>query len=146
MASQFKYILWFEECSKSALPLVGGKNANLGEMVNAGIRVPPGFAVTSKAFQQYMDEAVVWDRVRDTLSDVSSDDIKAVSKAGSSIRQAILSTPIPDEMQEEIITAYASLCDKCGVTDLPVAVRSSATAEDLEDASFAGQQDTYLWI
>ncbi|MBW2624534.1 MAG: phenylphosphate synthase subunit beta, partial [Deltaproteobacteria bacterium] len=57
MASQFKYILWFEECSKSALPLVGGKNANLGEMVNAGIRVPPGFAVTSKAFQQYMDEA-----------------------------------------------------------------------------------------
>ena len=146
MASHFKYILWFEECSKSALPLVGGKNANLGEMVNAGIRVPPGFAVTSKAFQQYMDEAMLWNRVRDTLSDVSADDIKAVSKAGTSIRQAILSTPIPDEMQEEIITAYASLCDKCDMTDLPVAVRSSATAEDLEDASFAGQQDTYLWI
>jgi len=114
--------------------------------VNAGIRVPPGFAVTSKAFQQYMDEAMLWNRVRDTLSDVSADDIKAVSKAGTSIRQAILSTPIPDEMQEEIITAYASLCDKCDMTDLPVAVRSSATAEDLEDASFAGQQDTYLWI
>ena len=146
MASQFKYILWFEECNKSALPLVGGKNANLGEMVNAGIRVPPGFAVTSKAFQQYMGEAMLWDQVRGVLSDVSADDIKAVSKAGSSIRKAILSTPIPDEMQEEIITAYVSLCDNCNTTDLPVAVRSSATAEDLEDASFAGQQDTYLWI
>jgi len=146
MASQFQYILWFEECNKSALPLVGGKNANLGEMVNAGIRVPPGFAVTSKAFQQYMDEAALWDKVKDTLSHVSVDDIKAVSKAGNSIRKEILSTPIPDEIQEEIIAAYASLCEKCGVTDLPVAVRSSATAEDLADASFAGQQDTYLWI
>ena len=146
MASQFKYILWFEECSKSALPLVGGKNANLGEMVNAGIRVPPGFAVNSKAFQQYMDEAMLWDQVRDVLSGVSADDIKAVSKAGSSIRESILSTPIPDKMQEEIIAAYVSLCDKCNMKDLPVAVRSSATAEDLEDASFAGQQDTYLWI
>jgi len=146
MASQFKYILWFEECDKSSLPLVGGKNANLGEMVNAGIRVPPGFAVTSKAFQQYMDEATLWDQVRGVLSDVSADDIKAVSKAGASIRESMLSTPVPDEMQEEIITAYVSLCDKCNMADLPVAVRSSATAEDLEDASFAGQQDTYLWI
>lgn len=146
MASQFQYILWFEECNKSALALVGGKNANLGEMVNAGIRVPPGFAVTSRAFQQYMDEASLWDQIRDTLSDVSVDDIKAVSKAGSAIRKAILSTPIPDEIQKEIITAYSSLSHRCGVTDLPVAVRSSATAEDLEDASFAGQQDTYLWI
>jgi pyruvate,water dikinase len=146
MASQFKYILWFEKCNKTALSLVGGKNANLGELVNAGIRVPPGFAVTSKAFQQYMDGATLWGTVRDTLSDVSADDIKAVSKAGGTIRKGILSTPIPDEIQEEIITAYTSLCDKCGVTDLPVAVRSSATAEDLEDASFAGQQDTYLWI
>jgi pyruvate,water dikinase len=141
-----QYILWFEECTKSALPLVGGKNANLGEMVNAGIRVPPGFAVTSKAFQQYMDEATLWGQIKDVLSDVSVDDIKAVSRAGGIIRQAILSTPIPDDIQEEITIAYGSLCDKCGVTDLPVAVRSSATAEDLEYASFAGQQDTYLWI
>jgi len=146
MASQFKYILWLEECNKSVLPLVGGKNANLGEMVKAGIRVPPGFAVTSKAFQQYMDKASLWVPVRDTLDHVFADDIKAVSKAGSSIRKAILSTPIPDEIQEEISAAYASLCEKCGVPDLPVAVRSSATAEDLAEASFAGQQDTYLWI
>lgn len=71
MASQFKYILWFEECNKGALSLVGGKNANLGELVNAGIRVPPGFAVTSAAFKRYMDEALLWDLVRDTLSDLS---------------------------------------------------------------------------
>jgi len=146
MGSGFKYILWFEECSKDALPLVGGKNANLGEMVNAGIRVSPGFALTVKAFQQYMETLRLWPLVRDTLSGLSPDDIKAVSKAGSEIRRAILSTPIPDEIQEEIIVAYGSLCDKCGVTELPVAVRSSATAEDLEDSSFAGQQDTYLWI
>ncbi|MCD6297055.1 MAG: phenylphosphate synthase subunit beta [Deltaproteobacteria bacterium] len=146
MTSQFQYILWFEECNKNALPLVGGKNANLGEMVNAGIQVPPGFAVTSNAFQQYMDKEGLWAQVMDALSDASVDDIKAVSKAGSTIRQAILSTPIPDEIQGEIITAYASLCEKCDVADLPVAVRSSATAEDLDDASFAGQQDTYLWI
>jgi pyruvate,water dikinase len=146
MGSQFEYILWFEECNKDALSMVGGKNANLGEMANAGIRVPPGFALTSKAFQQYMDKSRLWSLVRETLSDLSPDEIKMVSKAGSTIRQAILSTPIPDNIQEEITTAYGSLCDKCGVTDLPVAVRSSATAEDLEDSSFAGQQDTYLWI
>jgi len=146
MASQFQYILWFEECDKSTVSLVGGKNANLGEMISAGINVPPGFAVTSKAFQQYMDEAALWDQVRDTLSDVSVDDIKAVSRAGSSIRNAILSSAIPDEIQKEIVAAYASLCERCSVPSLPVAVRSSATAEDLADASFAGQQDTYLWI
>jgi len=146
MVSQFQYILWFEECSRSALPLVGGKNANLGEMVNAGIRVPPGFAVTSEAFQLYMDEASLWDRVREALSGVPEGDIKAVSRAGNSIRQAILSTPIPVRIRKEVLSAYTSLCDKCSKSDLPVAVRSSATAEDLEDASFAGQQDTYLWV
>ena len=146
MGTPFHYILWFEECDRSAVPLVGGKNANLGEMVNAGIRVPPGFAVTSKAFQLYMDKEGLWDRVRNALRDVSSVDIKAVSKAGSHIRESILSTPIPQQVANEIITAYGSLCERCSARDLPVAVRSSATAEDLEEASFAGQQDTYLWI
>jgi len=146
MASQFQYIQRFEECNKGMLPLVGGKNANLGEMVNAGIRVPPGFAVTSKAFQQYMEKEALWAHIRETLSDKPPDDIKGIFKAGKEIRECILSTPIPDEIQEEITAAYGSLCAGCGVTDLPVAVRSSATAEDLKEASFAGQQDTYLWI
>lgn len=146
MASSFRFILWFEECDKSTFPLVGGKNANLGEMVKAGIRVPPGFAITSKAFQLYMDKRGLWETVMDALSHAPLDDIKAVSKAGSLIRRAILSSPIPKEMREEIVTAYQSLCTKCDVMDLPVAVRSSATAEDLEEASFAGQQDSFLWI
>ncbi len=146
MASQFQYIQRFEECYKGMLPLVGGKNANLGEMVNVGIRVPPGFAVTSKAFQQYMEKEALWAQIREKLSDKPPDDIKGIFKAGKEIREYILSTPIPNEIQEEIIAAYGSLCAGCGVTDLPVAVRSSATAEDLKEASFAGQQDTYLWI
>lgn len=146
MQSQSQHILWFEECSKNTLPLVGGKNANLGELVNAGIRVPPGFAVTSTAFAEFMENTGLWANVRELLADISPNEIKRIAKAGGKIRRAILSTPMPDKICEEIIIAYKSLCDKCGVVDLPVAIRSSATAEDLEDASFAGQQDTYLWI
>jgi pyruvate,water dikinase len=146
MGKPFQYILWFEECDRNSLTLVGGKNANLGEMVNAGIRVPPGFAVTSQAFQCYMDKEGLWDTVRNTMRDVPSDDLKAVSRAGSLIRKSILSAPIPLEIRDEIVAAYSSLCKRCSLQDLPVAVRSSATAEDLEEASFAGQQDTYLWI
>ncbi|MGD8227374.1 MAG: PEP/pyruvate-binding domain-containing protein [Desulfobacteraceae bacterium] len=146
MGNPFQYILWFEECDRNSLTLVGGKNANLGEMVNAGIRVPPGFAVTSQAFQRYMDKEELWDTVRNTMRDVPSDDLKAVSRAGSHIRESILSSPIPQEIRDEIVTAYGSLCKRCSLQELPVAVRSSATAEDLEEASFAGQQDTYLWI
>jgi pyruvate,water dikinase len=139
-------ILWFEECSRDALPLVGGKNANLGEMVGAGIRVPPGFAVSSQAFQFHMDNTGLWEMVTGSLKDVSPDDIKAISGAGHSIRQSILSTPMPEDTKEEILAAYHALCDKVGIANLPVAVRSSATAEDLDEASFAGQQDSYLWI
>jgi pyruvate,water dikinase len=146
MKNQFRTILWFEECNKDALPLVGGKNANLGEMVNAGIRVPPGFAVSSQTFQYHMETAGLWETVTGSLKDVSPDDIKAVSGAGNSIRQTILSTPVPEPIKEEILAAYHALCDQSGVPNLPVAVRSSATAEDLDEASFAGQQDTYLWI
>jgi len=146
MGSNYQYILWFEECSKQALPMVGGKNANLGEMVNAGIRVPPGFAVTSRGFQSYMEGAGLWRLVRERLAAMPSDDLKSVAGAGAEIRQAILSTPIPNDIRAEIVSAYTSLCERCGKSDLPVAVRSSATAEDLAEASFAGQQDTYLWI
>lgn len=146
MTNPFQFILWFEECNRDTFPLVGGKNANLGEMLNAGIRVPPGFAVLSKAFQYYMDKEGLWKIVMDSLSDTSSDNIKAISKAGDLIREKILSTPIPEKVRDEILTAYGSLCTRCDVPDLPVAVRSSATAEDLEEASFAGQQDTFLWI
>jgi pyruvate,water dikinase len=146
MATPYQFILWFEECDKNSLPLVGGKNANLGEMVCAGMRVPPGFALTSKAFQLYMESEHIWKTVLEALSDIAADNITAVAEAGSLIRQAILSRPIPKVIESEVVTAYDSLCDKCGVPELPVAVRSSATAEDLAEASFAGQQDTFLWV
>jgi pyruvate,water dikinase len=146
MVTPYQFILSFEECNKKSLPLVGGKNANLGEMVCAGVRVPPGFALTSKAFQLYMESQHLWKTVLDALSDTATDNITAVAEAGSLIRQAILSRPIPEVIENEVVAAYDSLCDKWGVSELPVAVRSSATAEDLAEASFAGQQDTFLWI
>jgi len=93
-----------------------------------------------------MEGAGLWDLVRERVAGVPPDDFKAVSRAGTSIREAILSTPIPDDIRAEILSAYGALCERCGSSDLPVAVRSSATAEDLAEASFAGQQDTYLWI
>jgi pyruvate,water dikinase len=125
---------------------VGGKNANLGEMVSVGIRVPPGFAVSSEAFAFHMEDAGLWDKVTGSLKDASPDDIKAISGAGLTIRQTILSTPMPENTKEDILSAYHDLCGKSGVPNLPVAVRSSATAEDLDEASFAGQQDSYLWV
>lgn len=146
MGSPFRYILWFDECDRNSVSLVGGKNANLGEMLKSGIRVPPGFAITSRAFKTYMDKENLWEVVKKETEDISIDDIKAVSRAGNNIRTSIMSKNIPDDMQDEITTAYYKLCEICNVENLPVAVRSSATAEDLEDASFAGQQDTYLWI
>ncbi len=146
MNTAFKYILWFDECDRSSLPLVGGKNANLGEMLKSGIRVPPGFAVTSEAFKIFMDRGGLWEKVRKETSDISINDIKAVSRAGNSIRTSIMSAEIPEDIANEIKTAYSMLCERCNRENLPVAVRSSATAEDLEEASFAGQQDTYLWI
>jgi pyruvate,water dikinase len=139
-------ILWFRECSKTSFPLVGGKNANLGEMVGAGIRVPPGFAVSSEAFRFYMEKEGLWNTVTRSLSNVSMEDLKSIAEAGSAIRETILSTPMPESVEKEIATAYGSLCEQCEAHNLPVAVRSSATAEDLDEASFAGQQDTYLWI
>ena len=146
MVTQYQFILGFEECDKGSLPLVGGKNANLGEMVGAGVRVPPGFALTSKAFQFYMESEHLWKTVLNALSDIATDKITAVAEAGSHIRNAILSRPIPEVIESEVVAAYDSLCDRCGVPELPVAVRSSATAEDLAEASFAGQQDTFLWV
>jgi pyruvate,water dikinase len=146
MENPYQFILWFEECNKNSLPLVGGKNANLGEMVGAGLRVPPGFALTSQAYQLYMDTEGLWDMVLDALSQRTSDGLKATSQAGSIIRQKILSTPIPAEIEEKLVTAYGLLCDRCDAPNLPVAVRSSATAEDLAEASFAGQQDSFLWV
>ncbi len=125
---------------------MGGKNANLGEMLRLGLRVPPGFAVTTYAFDTFVKRGRVRDQIVRTLSQMPPDNVQALEKAGQTVRDLIESTPIPEKIVKEIGQAYKKLSDLCGVPDLPVAVRSSATSEDLKTASFAGQHESYLWV
>ena len=141
-----KSIIWFKDCSGKDIPRVGGKNANLGEMLKMDLRVPPGFAVTTQAFDAFLDKGRVRNQIVRTLPQIQFDDIKALEKAGCQIRDLIESTPIPKKIVEEIKEAYRELANLCRVPDLPVAVRSSATSEDLKTASFTGQHESYLWI
>ena len=140
------YILNFEKADKSSLPLVGGKNASLGEMVKAGIPVPPGCSVTTKSYLDFITETGIGDEIFRLLLDVDPDDMKSLDYAGQKIQSLVNGESIPPNIEEAIREGYAELSDKCGTEDIPVAVRSSATAEDLPTASFAGQQDTYLWV
>lgn len=141
-----EYVLGFEQINKASLPVVGGKNASLGEMINAGIRVPPGFAVTTDSYLEFITESGIANEIYNILTDVDPDDVASLDNASAKIQSLIESIPIPPAIADAIREGYAGLCGKCQVEDLPVAVRSSATAEDLPTASFAGQQDTYLWI
>lgn len=146
MLNLYRYIHWFYDCEKSHVPHVGGKNANLGEMTRAGMRVPPGFAVTISAYRDFLRSTGLVPEIKHILSATPNDDLDATQQASLDIQQLISSAPIPREIVQAIIRAYDKLCNEAGVADLPVAVRSSATAEDLPNASFAGQQDTSLWV
>jgi len=153
------YILWFDEVGLNDLPLVGGKNASLGEMrrelTKSGVNVPNGFAVTVNAYHAFLDEGVIHDwhesksklrvreNIREILSGLDVEDVESLSERGSRIRRLIYSLEFPREIVEEIVKAYRKLCKEYG-EDIDVAVRSSATAEDLPTASFAGQQETFL--
>ena len=140
------YILWLRECGSNSLPEVGGKNASLGEMMRAGIRVPPGFAVTTRAYEEFLLRCRIKREIQEILRDVKPDDMESVERAGEMIHEIIQSSPLPDDIAEAIAEAYGRLGEELNLPDPPVAVRSSATAEDLPDASFAGQQETYLWV
>jgi pyruvate,water dikinase len=141
-----KQILWFDELSKEDIPLVGGKNANLGEMIRAGIPVPPGFAITAKAYKDFITETGIAEKIykiiEETVTDTS--DPKQYEAASKKVRQLIETTPMPDVIEKSIRQAYNELGKRTNASEVFVAVRSSATAEDLPDASFAGQQETYL--
>lgn len=139
-------ILDFDRLDKSSLPAVGGKNASLGEMIAAGIRVPPGFAVTTHSYAIFIDQAGIKDKIYTRLAGLDPDSIEALNQVAAEVQELINSAPIPEEVQQAINHGYAALCKKCAAEFIPVAVRSSATAEDLPSASFAGQQDTYLWV
>jgi pyruvate,water dikinase len=141
-----KWILWFDELDKEDIPLVGGKNANLGEMIRAGIPVPPGFAITAKAYKDFITKRDIAQKIYDIIEETVTDtgDPKQYDAASKKVRQLIEATPMPSDIEESIRTAYNELSKRTEVSEVFVAVRSSATAEDLPDASFAGQQETYL--
>jgi pyruvate, water dikinase len=144
-----RYIAWFREIRLKDLPRVGGKNASLGELygelTGAGVRVPNGFAVTGDAYGALLDESGLRAPVAALLARVSGEDVAALAQAGEAARRLVLEAPWPAGLEQEIREAYAALAQEAG-PDPSVAVRSSATAEDLPEASFAGQQDTYLGI
>jgi pyruvate,water dikinase len=143
-----KYIKFFKELNNKDVPIVGGKNASLGEMyqelVPKGIRVPNGFAVTAGAYWDLLDSADLRDEIKALLDGVDVTDIDVLKVKTRKIRDMIFETPLPKQMKDEIIEAYHILSKEYSMDEADVAVRSSATAEDLPDASFAGQQDTYL--
>ncbi len=139
-------VRWFEECDKDSLPEVGGKCASLGELIRMGVRVPPGFAVTTHGCTRFLREAGILPEIGRLLQGLPHDDIPRLEEASARIREMIESRPMSIEFEDEIAEAYRCLSLRCGLPATPVAVRSSATAEDLPGASFAGQQDTYLWI
>ncbi|BAY76969.1 phosphoenolpyruvate synthase [Nostoc linckia NIES-25] len=140
-------ILWFEEVGINDIPLVGGKNASLGEMIQQltpkGINVPTGFATTAYAYRYFIESAGLETKLREVFADLDVEDVKNLRERGKKARSLLIHTPFPVELRQAIAAAYQSLCDRYNA-DTDVAVRSSATAEDLPDASFAGQQETYL--
>ena len=131
-------VLWFEEVGKEDIPLVGGKGANLGEMTKAHIQVPPGFIVTAQSYFHFLEEASLIDEIRRLLSPLDTNDSQELSMVASKIKDMINAAPMPKDITDEIKKAYQKMGGGL------VAVRSSATAEDLPEASFAGQQRTFL--
>ncbi len=146
MKKKDDYVLWFEECDLKLFPMVGGKNASLGEMLKADIPVPPGFAITTKAYDFFLERGDIKKEIYKILKNVDADNMTSGEQASIAIRSLIESTPIGNDLEDSICESYRKLSKKCNVPAVPVAVRSSATAEDLEGASFAGLQDTFLWI
>ncbi len=141
------FVRWFDEIGLEDIPLVGGKNASLGEMYRnlkaQGVRVPYGFAITAAAYRMFIRESGCEAKIRDQLKGLDTRDVRDLRARGKSIRTILLEAPLPPAIQTVLVAAYERLCDRYG-PNTDVAVRSSATAEDLPDASFAGQQETYL--
>ena len=142
-------VLWFDEVGIADVHLVGGKNASLGEMIQQltrkEVKVPLGFATTSAAYRYFIEKAGLEVKLRELFADLDVEDVNNLRQRGRQARSLILNTPFPQDLQDAIAQNYQTMCDRYGI-DTEVAVRSSATAEDLPDASFAGQQETYLHI
>jgi pyruvate,water dikinase len=143
---QKELVIWFEKLRKTDIPLVGGKNANLGEMVNSGLPVPPGFAVTAYSYEKFIKDTHIAEKIYEIIDDTVTDknDPKQYDAASKKIRKLIEKSVMPKEIENAVKSAYIELNKRLNLKDVFVAVRSSATAEDLPGASFAGQQETYL--
>ncbi len=143
------YVVWFDKLRMTDVETVGGKNASLGEMISqlasSGVRVPGGFATTAQAYRDFLAHNGLADRINAMLAKLDVDDVVELARVGKEIRQLIVDTPFPAQLEAEIRTAYDQMVADSGAA-ISVAVRSSATAEDLPDASFAGQQETFLNI
>jgi pyruvate, water dikinase len=160
VARDKKFILWFKEINKNDIPLVGGKNANLGEMYQNltnvknetfpadSIQVPYGFSITAYSYRYFITKNELDKKIADVLYGLDTGDMHALEKAGREVRDLIMSAKYPEDLEEAIKTSFDKLADELKIArgELDVAVRSSATAEDLPDASFAGQQESYLNI
>lgn len=145
-----EYVKFFNELRNKDVPLVGGKNASIGEMFQelskVGIKVPNGFAITSDAYWYLLESGDIKDKIKLLLENIDVTEIDVLKVRSKEIRDMIFGTPFPKDLRDEILEAYKKLSQEYGMEEADVAVRSSATAEDLPDASFAGQQDTYLSI
>ncbi|BBN83947.1 phosphoenolpyruvate synthase [Pseudoalteromonas sp. A25] len=141
------YVLWYQELGMQDVPRVGGKNASLGEMIsnlsNAGVQVPGGFATTAEAFNEFLDQSGLNEKIHTILDTLDVEDVNTLAKVGADIRQWIIDTPFQPSLDKAIRDAYNTLHGDTD-SDVSFAVRSSATAEDMPDASFAGQQETFL--
>ncbi|WP_373754399.1 phosphoenolpyruvate synthase [Neisseria weixii] len=144
------YVIWFENLRMTDVESVGGKNASLGEMISQlsekGVRVPGGFATTAEAYRAFLAHNGLSERISAALGALDVDDVVELARVGKEIRQWILETPFPEQLDNEIAAAWEKMVADAGTDQISVAVRSSATAEDLPDASFAGQQETFLNI
>ena len=144
-----KLVVGLDEVGNGDVALVGGKNASLGEMINGlsavGVKVPGGFATTAEAFREFLSENGLDKKIRDSLQGLDVDDVNALAETGNEIRRWLIDAPYGQRLREEISAAYSKMEQQYG-ENVSVAVRSSATAEDLPEASFAGQQETYLSI
>jgi pyruvate,water dikinase len=143
-----KNILWFEEISIKDIPLVGGKNASLGEMFSnlteKGVSIPNGFATTSHFYRYFLEANDLLPKLKEAFKGLDSKNIRSLQRAGKKARGLIMDADFPEDLKEEIIFSYRKLSEKYKTKNVDVAVRSSATAEDLPDASFAGQHESYL--
>jgi pyruvate,water dikinase len=143
-----KFVKWFEDLSKEDINIAGGKGANLGELTQAKIPVPPGFVVLSSAYFHFLEFNKLRPHIHHILSNCDVLDPNQLETASRKVQKLLDEAEIPDDIYKEVFFAYQKLCEQNPLfhSSLPVAVRSSATAEDLPDASFAGQQDSYLNI